>query len=43
MDPACRYKSTLKSLRNGKGKLVLISSNCPALRKSELESAEGAR
>jgi len=31
------YKSTLKSLRNGKGKLVLISSNCPALRKSELE------
>merc|ERR1711988_1663165 len=31
------YKSTLKTLRNGKSKLVLISSNCPALRKSELE------
>merc|ERR1712097_153510 len=31
------YKSTLKTLRNGKAKLVLISSNCPALRKSELE------
>merc|ERR1712139_720558 len=31
------YKSTVKTLRNGKGKLVLISSNCPALRKSELE------
>merc|ERR1712185_568448 len=31
------YKSTLKSLRAGKAKLVLISSNCPPLRKSELE------
>merc|ERR1711988_695966 len=31
------YKSTLKSLRNGKAKLILISSNCPALRKSEIE------
>merc|ERR1712086_242737 len=31
------YKSTLKCLRNGKAKLILISSNCPALRKSELE------
>merc|ERR1712086_1053616 len=31
------YKSTLKTLRNGKAKLVLISANCPALRKSELE------
>merc|ERR1712097_164837 len=31
------YKSTLKSLRAGKAKLVIISSNCPALRKSELE------
>merc|ERR1712134_119742 len=31
------YKSTLKTLRNGKAKLLLISSNCPALRKSELE------
>ena len=32
------YKSTLKTLRQGKAKLLLISSNCPALRKSELES-----
>ncbi|KAL2915680.1 60S ribosomal protein L30 [Polyrhizophydium stewartii] len=31
------YKSTLKSLRNGKAKLVLISGNCPPLRKSEIE------
>merc|ERR1719392_81261 len=30
-------KSTLKTLRNGKAKLVLISANCPALRKSEIE------
>merc|ERR1712159_579176 len=31
------YKSTLKSLRQGKAKLILISSNCPPLRKSEIE------
>ena len=31
------YKSTLKTLRSGKSKLVIISSNCPALRKSEIE------
>ena len=31
------YKSTLKSLRSGKSKLVLISSNAPPLRKSEIE------
>merc|ERR1712023_256694 len=31
------YKSTLKSLRNGKSKLILISNNCPPLRKSEIE------
>merc|ERR1712057_135536 len=31
------YKSTLKQLRAGKAKLVIISTNCPALRKSELE------
>merc|ERR1712086_277694 len=30
-------KSTLKTLRAGKAKLVIISSNCPPLRKSELE------
>jgi large subunit ribosomal protein L30e len=28
------YKATLKALRNGKAKLVFISSNCPSLRKS---------
>ena len=31
------YKQTVKTLRQGKAKLVLISSNCPPLRKSELE------
>merc|ERR1712046_267807 len=31
------YKSTLKALRMGKAKLILISSNCPPLRKSEIE------
>ena len=30
-------KSTMKTLRSGKAKLVLISANCPPLRKSELE------
>lgn len=34
---ALGYKSTLKSLRQGKAKLVFISSNCPPLRKSEVE------
>ncbi|CAK9786356.1 uncharacterized protein COLE_02206 [Cutaneotrichosporon oleaginosum] len=31
------YKQALKQLRNGKSKLILISRNCPPLRKSELE------
>lgn len=31
------YKSTLKSLRQGKSKLIIISNNCPPLRKSEIE------
>ncbi|KAF2495237.1 cytosolic large ribosomal subunit protein L30 [Mytilinidion resinicola] len=31
------YKSTLKSLRSGKAKLVIIAGNSPPLRKSELE------
>ncbi|KAG8231071.1 hypothetical protein J437_LFUL010697 [Ladona fulva] len=31
------YKQTLKSLRNGKAKLVIIASNTPQLRKSEIE------
>jgi large subunit ribosomal protein L30e len=31
------YKSTLKSLRTGKAKLIIIAANTPPLRKSELE------
>lgn len=31
------YKTTLKSLRSGKSKLVIISNNCQPLRKSEIE------
>ena len=31
------YKSVLKSLRSGKSKLIIVSGNCPAIRKSELE------
>ncbi|KAG7527437.1 hypothetical protein FFLO_06936 [Filobasidium floriforme] len=31
------YKQALKNLRNGKAKLILISQNCPPLRKSEIE------
>lgn len=31
------YKSTLKSLRQGKAKLIIIAANTPPLRKSELE------
>merc|ERR1712220_41479 len=31
------YKSTLKTLRAGRAKLVIICNNCPPLRKSELE------
>lgn len=34
---ALGYKTTLKALRNTKAKLVIISSNCPPLRKSEIE------
>merc|ERR1712168_1019559 len=30
-------KQTLKSLRQGKAKLIIIASNCPQLRKSEIE------
>lgn len=30
-------KSTLKTLRSGKAKLVIIAANTPPLRKSELE------
>lgn len=31
------YNSTLKSLRSGKSKLIIIANNCPPVRKSELE------
>jgi len=31
------YKQTLKTLRSGKAKLVIISNNTPSLRKSEIE------
>jgi large subunit ribosomal protein L30e len=31
------YKTTVKSLRNTKAKMIIISSNCPPLRKSEIE------
>merc|ERR1712189_90799 len=30
-------KQSLKSLRQGKAKLIIIASNCPQLRKSEIE------
>merc|ERR1712051_333862 len=31
------YKCSLQSLRTSKSKMVLIASNCPPLRKSEIE------
>eukprot|EP00178_Gracilaria_changii_P003022 TRINITY_DN14418_c0_g1_i1.p1 TRINITY_DN14418_c0_g1~~TRINITY_DN14418_c0_g1_i1.p1 ORF type:complete len:111 (+),score=16.49 TRINITY_DN14418_c0_g1_i1:32-364(+) len=31
------YKSCLQTLRQGKARLILISNNCPPLRKSEIE------
>ncbi|KAI9221418.1 60S ribosomal protein L30 [Blastocladiella britannica] len=31
------YKSTIKSIRNGSAKLVILSANIPPLRKSEIE------
>eukprot|EP00518_Triparma_eleuthera_P005424 CAMPEP_0182464324 /NCGR_PEP_ID=MMETSP1319-20130603/8519_1 /TAXON_ID=172717 /ORGANISM="Bolidomonas pacifica, Strain RCC208" /LENGTH=111 /DNA_ID=CAMNT_0024663963 /DNA_START=34 /DNA_END=369 /DNA_ORIENTATION=+ len=34
---ALGYKTTLRSLRTGRAKLVIISGNCPPLRKSEIE------
>lgn len=30
-------KTTLKCLRGGKGKMVIVASNCPAIRRSEVE------
>ncbi|KAG9393781.1 Ribosomal protein L30e [Carpediemonas membranifera] len=34
---ALGYKQTLKAMRAGEAKLVIVAANCPALRKSELE------
>ncbi|RYG53699.1 50S ribosomal protein L30e [archaeon] len=31
------YKQTLKGLRSGKSKLIILANNCPPLRKSEIE------
>ncbi|KAF4673131.1 hypothetical protein FOL47_010977 [Perkinsus chesapeaki] len=31
------WRSTMKAIRSGSAKLVLVSSNCPALRRSEIE------
>ncbi|GME70292.1 unnamed protein product [[Candida] boidinii] len=31
------YRSTVKALRQGKAKLIIIAGNAPVLRKSELE------
>ncbi|XP_038171671.1 60S ribosomal protein L30-like [Arvicola amphibius] len=31
------YKQTLQMIRQGKVKLVILTSNCPAFRKSEIE------
>merc|ERR1719242_1372829 len=31
------YKASLKALRRSKAKMILIASNCPHLRKSEIE------
>mmetsp|Transcript_10090 Transcript_10090/g.9784 ORF Transcript_10090/g.9784 Transcript_10090/m.9784 type:complete len:89 (+) Transcript_10090:376-642(+) len=31
------YKGSVKALRKNKAKMILISSNCPPLRKSEVE------
>jgi len=31
------YREALRTLRSGKAKLIIISTNCPPLRKSELE------
>ncbi|KAH9658531.1 60S ribosomal protein L30-2 [Citrus sinensis] len=31
------YKTVLRSLRTSKGKLIILSNNCPPLRKSEIE------
>ena len=37
MQTVLGYKMTLKALRSGKAKLVILASNTPPLRKSEIE------
>ncbi|XP_037055073.1 60S ribosomal protein L30-like [Peromyscus leucopus] len=32
-----QYKQTLKMIRQGQAKLVILTNNCPGLRKSEIE------
>ena len=31
------YKQTIKTLRQGQSKLILIANNCPSIRRTELE------
>lgn len=31
------HKSSLKSLRSGEAKLIILSNNCPTVRKAEIE------
>jgi len=31
------YRSTLRSLRSGEAKLIILSNNCPTIRKAEIE------
>ena len=31
------YKSTLRSLRSGEARLIILSNNCPTVRKAEIE------
>eukprot|EP00300_Choanocystis_sp_HF-7_P002533 c11925_g1_i1.p1 GENE.c11925_g1_i1~~c11925_g1_i1.p1 ORF type:complete len:116 (-),score=18.82 c11925_g1_i1:48-395(-) len=31
------YRQSLKAIRGGKSKMVILSKNCPAIRKSEIE------
>jgi len=31
------YRNTIKTLRNGQARLVIIAKNCPAIRRTELE------
>ena len=37
LPPWLGYKNTIKTLRAGQSKLILISNNCPAIRRTELE------